>query len=122
MVSTQEIFDRVASHLWTQNERSIDPETGGFRYQTRLPDGRILKDPIGALITDYSEDLEFLSEIEMVRHYSDFVHLTEEQRQLILALQAVHHDYRCWEDKDELRSYLMMIASSQGLSVRVLTA
>ena len=88
MTTNQEVFDKVARHLLTQNARAVDGD-GFCRYRT--PDG--LKCAVGCLIPDelYDPEMEGKSVCSLVREESGVgKYLQEFNLALVMALQGVH--------------------------------
>lgn len=111
-MTKQEIFDKVASHLLTQNERSIS-ENGMCLY--RGPRG--LKCAAGFLIPDdvYNFEMEGENAEFVFTHFpqlSDF----KEHATLVLRLQKIHDYYgvALWKDK------LEALAKYEGISYDML--
>jgi hypothetical protein len=86
--SFQEIFDFVASHLLTQNERAMEE---GYLCKYRIGN---LKCAVGALIADedYNHGFEGNSLITLkgIREHSIFNDIEEERLMLLNDLQTVH--------------------------------
>ena len=61
MMTLQEIFDRVVTHLLTQNERCVSG-SGACRYRHETAEGKVLRCAVGCLLTDeaYSKEMECL--------------------------------------------------------------
>jgi hypothetical protein len=93
-MTPQDLFDKVAKHLLTQNKRAEDPTTGLCRY--RSPDG--LKCAVGCLIEDdqYSAKMEGGSVSDLLKSGTLPPSLEAElkpHRMLLIALQRVHDNF-----------------------------
>lgn len=116
--SSQEIFDKVATHLLTQKEKSTQELSTGTRCVYRSPKG--LKCAVGCLIPDelYNPSLEGYTasglsyEIKIAIGYNDKTAL------LICMLQSMHDSMPPEKWKDLLR----IEANTRGLSDKVLDA
>lgn len=108
----QQVFDQVAAHLLTQNNKSRFGMTCLYRAEDL--DGNILKCAAGVLIADdeYHEGMEdkswrcLVSEDAVPEAHADF----------IVALQNVHDD--C--DIEDWPAFLESIARERGLNINVL--
>lgn len=112
-MTPQEIFDKVATHLLTQNAKSKDPKGPTCLY--RGPEGRTCA--IGHLIPDevYAKGMEGsafsnLMEVWVMRLPVWF----PANRQLLSALQRCHDSL----DVDHWRSRLAEIADDFGLEFK----
>lgn len=86
MKTRQETFDTVVIHLMEQGCKSIDPETGGYRY--RGSNGT--KCAAGILILDdmYRKDLERKS--SNARSVWEAIQLPDDQSVMVRELQSIH--------------------------------
>lgn len=104
--TAQEVFDKVANHLLTQNKKSIDEGLDECLY--RSPDG--LKCAIGCLIPDdmYKEEME-----------GAYIHFRakEEHEKLLRELQQLHDR----KHPKQWRTALAVLATKHKLSVENLT-
>lgn len=129
-MTEQEIFDKVATHLLTQNEKAVN-STGGCVYRT----GKGLKCAVGCLISDdlYDPSLEGLGVIVFVRtaarpdrvadcrvarDIAKKIGLEEEHGGLLGDLQNIHdtRQPKTW------RSFLLSVAKDHKLNAEVCDA
>lgn len=111
-MTKQEIFDKVASHLLTQRERSAS-DNGACLY--RGPRG--LKCAAGFLIPDdiYTVDMEGENAEFVFTHFFKLSAFREHVT-LVLRLQAIHDNFGVdlWKDK------LETLAKYEGISYDIL--
>lgn len=111
--SFQEIFDFVANHLLTQNDKSIaDSGTCLYRYGD-------LKCAVGALISDEDYDCNF--EMQSLKLLVDkketiFSDIEESRLAFLMLLQSIHDEYlpQTWPEK------LSILALNYSLSNKIL--
>jgi hypothetical protein len=103
-MNNQEIFDKVATHLFAQGERAH--VSGSCRYRTE--DG--LKCAVGCLIPDemYSDLMEDTSIHSFPDQFPDvYEYLGGEQTIILLSdLQSIHDWPQNWSSEDKLRENL----------------
>lgn len=94
----QEVFDFVAHHLLTQNEKAMDV-SGNCLYKLKL-DNKTLKCAAGCLIPDedYQKFIEEDSWLSVIEKLS----VTEKYKELILDLQHLHDNCDVTEWKMQL--------------------
>src|SRR3954452_25038072 len=94
-MTPQQIYNRVAKHLLTQNRKSVKP--GTMRCLYRGPNG--LKCAIGILIPNklYSEDMERVPVLNLCR-FPSLKSRFDGHYSLLCELQTVHdsHPVRSW--------------------------
>ena len=134
LLNAQEIFNKVATHLFAQGERSIETD---FELPTCLyrgPNGT--KCAVGALIPDeeYDERLEYKgvrslpSVAEEIRqshwrtYKTPFIDsLNEEQNspvfELLAGLQEVHDSIDSWDSTDAMKYSLRSVARSNSAKI-----
>lgn len=115
MLTPQKIFDTVATHLFTQGERSYDrsdPEVCLYRG----PNG--LKCAVGVLIPDelYDPEMEGLAAWHAIPHESDLF----ENIELLRSLQHVHDDQENWKTTDYMRTELYSVANEFDIDPAIL--
>ena len=110
MLNHQSIFDTVAAHLLTQNDRAQEPS--GCRY--RMPAGDTRTCAVGCLITDaeYDPAMEFNDVKSLAAHDIDL--LPERLRPFVsflTDLQSIHdsHPVSSWSVslRDFAQTYLL---------------
>lgn len=121
MLSNQEIFNKVRTHLLTQREPAIDYETDHCMYRTErqgIDGSHTLKCAVGCLIADklYREEMEDRGVQELFRKFRTEMKqsgLGEESVPLLGALQLVHdaRDVEYWDEE------LGEVAEKYGLKV-----
>jgi hypothetical protein len=125
-MNKQEIFDKVATHLFTQGERAMEfSKMYSFEqccYRTK--DGHMCA--VGCLITEeeYSPDLEGLGIDEIASKLERFI----PHQELLRALQLVHDlgsyksgvTYYAWGSTDNMRNMLRLVADEFSLDSSVL--
>lgn len=123
MAKKQEIFDKVATHLFTQRKRAF-ASGHGCRYRTTAK-GQVLKCAVGCLIPDEAYDrslentpahmlpAETMQAIGIVR--TDYI------RFFLTDLQAVHDSAGSWRSPQAMRGALMVLAKQHQLKTDVLT-
>lgn len=118
----QEIFNKVATHLFTQGTRAMaDPDCHSGQCMYRGPNGS--KCAVGVLIPDelYRKNMEtrtingLLDDEEVV-----LPAWMTENRQLLWSLQCVHDQYEAWGSSMAMRRKLNAVAVAQGLDAAVL--
>ncbi len=121
----QEIFDFVATHLFTQGTAAVN-KSGACRY--RGPDGT--KCAVGALIPDdeYSVKMEGKSSLEVGRqgvsyHSPTLARLNEKDpgiSYLLRRLQTVHDSIERWASTEAMREDLARVAELNHLDDSIL--
>lgn len=115
--SLQDIFDKVATHLLTQNKKSQDyfDLTGKLycTYRNLLEDNTILKCAIGCLVPDdkYNESFEGKYVVSLIDYLN--LNIDTNKKDLLIHLQIVH-DSRSVKD---WKVCLKDVADIFGLSV-----
>jgi len=120
-MNAQEIFDTVATHLFTQGQQSRDACFGKCAYRTKTG----LTCAGGCLIQDYyvsDMDLLDFSGIETV--YRKFRKILPEwiegNMELLEFLQAVHDNTTNWATVDFMKESLTEVALKRNLDYSVL--
>lgn len=118
-MTPQEIFDTVATHLFTQGKRAMDPNTDRCAYRT--PDGK--KCAIGCLIPDelYDQGMEGYSVSCLVDAKFLLPSFFNRNLRLLSSLQSVHDGIGCWSSKESLRAELAKVADIYNLSTETLS-
>jgi hypothetical protein len=101
MMTRQEIFDKVAKHLLTQNSKAVDADS---RCQYKMPDGR--RCAIGCLIPDELYDPEMEGELlrDLLKKFPVLQTLwSDADRYFVCSLQMVHDIYPVAHWVDVLR-------------------
>ncbi len=130
-MNKQEIFDKVATHLFTQGKPAIEDQTCKYR------DSEGNSCAVGCLIPDemYTpklDDFNLYSKLPMdkqgtgIRQHldnnviplPDFIN--SENLNLLIALQSVHDDGAYWEDNLEMKIALKRVAKSYCLDYSIL--
>ena len=115
-MNAQEIFDYVATHLFTQGKpaRNRDFSDPGPHCRYRLGE---LSCAAGCLIPDeiYTPEMECGTVGLLIRHCEKngipLPKFFKENVDLLLALQSVHDSDHAWEDDDTMRMSLKRAAS-----------
>lgn len=110
-MTNQEVFDKVATHLLTQNKKSIDEEETGNACKYRGPNG--LKCAAGILIPDdvYAPCMENVVIATLLREIPELAHLLP-FASLLFDLQQIHD----WEEVKNWKTKLQELAVSHNLS------
>ncbi len=118
----QEIFDTVATHLFTQGKRAFDETEGLCAYLTSNGN----KCAVGCLIPKeaYRESMEG-NDVYALRAYlweRDIVipAITSDNMDLLCSLQAVHDRVQNWETTEAMQTALEDVAIEFELSDTVL--
>ena len=125
-MTAQQVFDRVATHLFTQGRRATLGLAGGCRYRT--PDG--LKCAVGCMIPDalYLPEMDKnakdsnlgLSAEELIEEFSEMEPLRPHM-DLLMDLQSVHDGYPSWDNAESvLRKRIKKVAGEFGLDASIL--
>jgi len=121
-MTPQNIFDTVATHLFTQGHRAFDDGLNQCAYKT--PDGSMCA--VGCLIRDYykpeMDKNAYGTDIRTVYGLfkSDLPDWIENNLKLLGALQDVHDvDYN-WNSVDALKAALISVAIHNELNYSVL--
>ena len=114
-MTNQEVFDKVATHLLTQNRKSINEEETGNACKYRGPNG--LKCAAGILIPDdvYDSCMENVVIDTILREIPELAHLLPFSS-LLFDLQQIHD----WKDVPNWKAELQELAVSYKLSTAVL--
>lgn len=98
----QEVFDFIAHHLLTQNEKALHIEEDGeqnCKYRLKKEDGTVLRCAAGCLIPDedYKDEIEgekWVAAIEKMK-------ITDKHNSIISGLQSIHdfQKVEVWERK-----------------------
>lgn len=121
-MNAQEIFDTVATHLFTQGEQARNDGYCG-RCAYRTDEG--LTCAVGCLIQDYYDpEMDKLQFVDIQSIYNAFNDkLPEwigENINLLSGLQTVHDSSMCWATPDLMKEYLIMIAEEYELDYSIL--
>lgn len=118
-MTPQEIFDKVATHLFAQGEMAMDPNTDTCRYRTQ--DGK--KCAIGCLIPDelYDQRMEGCSVSGLVGAKFLLPSFFNENIHFLDNLQRVHDGIGCWSSEESLRTELAKVADTYNLSTKILS-
>ena len=111
----QEIFDFVANHLLTQNEKStIGNSIKVCQYRTEK-DNKVLKCAAGCLIPDEDYNKEFEGKIWNTIGIGKFISYVKdtENDSLIRQLQIIHDNYNPYGWKEKL----ILLAEKENLQV-----
>jgi len=118
-MKAQEIFDRVAVHLFQQGKRSTD------KFHCRYYNNDGLKCAVGALIPEeiYFSEMDIgnktiKSLVEV--HDEKFPDWVKNNLGLLQALQSVHDKQRNWESSDLMHDALVDVASAYDVSPDIL--
>lgn len=113
----QQVFDKVAKHLLTQNAKSMAPYDGGYTDCAYRGRGGLMC-AVGCLIADehYSSDLEgAIASAGSVRAAVERSGITDHEALLMLSgLQRIHDDYDPFEWAGKLRAF----AKAAGLEYK----
>ena len=111
-MTNQEVFDKVATHLLTQNKKAICPIDGRCKYRT----SEGLKCAAGVMISDeeYSPEMESWAVNHLITKYN--LEKIAPFKELLYRLQGIH-DMTVIED---WRSELRMTAQIHNLSAAIL--
>ena len=121
-MTPQEIFNKVATHLFTQGKRAmLDPTCDSGQCVYRGPNGS--KCAVGVLIPDklYRKGMEMrtinglLDDEEVV-----LPAWMAENRELLWSLQCVHDQHEAWGSSMAMRRKLKAVAEAQGLDAAIL--
>lgn len=121
-MTPQEIFDTVATHLFTQGHRAFDDNLNRCAYKTQ--DGSMCA--VGCLIQDYykpSMDRNaYGTDIRSVYSLfkSDLPDWIGSNMKLLVLLQDVHDVDWSWNSIGNLKSVLKKVALDYGLNYSVL--
>lgn len=121
-MNQQEVFDTVATHLFTQRARAVLDEPGDDACRYRAPDGK--RCAVGVLIPDgmYRAEYEGFSVSEMPTADLKRMGLGEKGTpSLLTALQGVHDSKLSWKQPEAMRHELVRVAWRFGLDHGVLT-
>lgn len=128
-LTKQEIFDRVAQHLFTQNEKALD-EKGQCKYRFLKEDGIVLKCAAGAIIPDeyYHERFEkkmfhecdhneLIGSVQSLsRELFGFPMVNKDHEHLVHELQLVHDQWSL----EEWTGKLLAISVRYNLNSEIL--
>jgi hypothetical protein len=121
-VTPQEIFDTVATHLFTQGHRAYDNNLEQCAYKT--PDGSMCA--VGCLIQDYykpeMDSNAYGSDIQTVYGVfkNDLPNWVKDSLGLLTSLQDVHDADCSWNSVDTLKAALKEVALKCNLDYSVL--
>jgi hypothetical protein len=123
-MTPQEIFDRVATHLFTQGKQAVDGVNGpgGGYCQYRASDGS--RCAVGALLPDalYNEDMEGQNVGGLYQAYPEVrAYFGEANYGLLISLQGVHDHPDNWETEDYLKTRLARVAEHHDLDSSILS-
>lgn len=107
ITSAQELYNKVKTHLLTQNEKSVDCE-GHCAYRNE----RGLKCAAGILIEDYNPSYEGC---QVTQLSASTFGISEDLKQMLRELQKIHDDIDVWEWANALKA----LAEEHGLNARL---
>lgn len=115
-MKNQEIFDKVATHLFTQGVMSHSDAMDDCLY--RGPNGTMCA--VGCLIPDdkYTYDMEHKSVFYLGKVYPELFH--KRNIPLLDALQNIHDDRVSWFSTDRMKAKLKSVAKRFRLKATVL--
>jgi hypothetical protein len=116
-METQEIFDKAATHLFTQGHRSII----GSACAYRAPNGD--ECAVGVFIPNgaYVPIMEFKRAAELIRVFGFALpSFMARNVPLLTALQEVHDDLKSWRSSAEMRMNLKLVAERFALDDGIL--
>ncbi len=121
-MTPQEIFDKVAKHLFTQGCRSaeLDEDTDSACLY-RGPEGRMCA--VGVLIPDelYNTDMEYMNAAYLIGNVgSPFPAWMKANENLLHSLQISHDRSHNWLNSEAMRERLRAVATQYALSSAVL--
>lgn len=107
-MTKQEIFNTVATHLFTQGVRASSPD-GDFCFY-RAPDGK--KCAVGCLIPDelYKPDMEHTPLNDIIEFTEGMDPALLIERALVFSLRTVHDAGRNWGSTETMRKSLFDVA------------
>jgi len=117
----QEIFDTVATHLFTQGRRAITIDEQ-CAYKTN--DG--LKCAVGCLIPDdmYSSKMENTDVVTLLAFQSDYGYTIPKyfarNQDMLSQLQTIHDDEYSWLSTEDMKDALKKVARNHHLKMSVL--
>lgn len=119
MLTNQEIFDKVSTHLFSQGVRSINGTECAYRGVSGTSCA------VGCLIEDdeYSKDMEGygIDDILLTVEYLPFKNFDEVNSAALLGrLQWTHDKLTNWKSTDEMKKSLKDVANTSGLDDSVL--
>ncbi len=120
-MNAQEIFDTVATHLFTQGQQSRDACFGKCAYRTKTG----LTCAVGCLIQDYYvSDMDLIQDSDIKTVYYRFKKILPEwiegNMELLQYLQLVHDCTGNWATVDLMKESLTEVASKHNLDYSVL--
>ena len=112
----QEIFDTVATHLFTQGRRAFD----GVGCVYRTPEG--LSCAVGCLIPDdlYAPEMEGHGVTFLLDEFTELPDWFSENLGLLAELQNTHDHDLCWKSTSAMHRALTRVAREYGLSPAIL--
>jgi hypothetical protein len=115
----QEIFDRVATHLFTQGHRATMFDDSICAYRASNGD----KCAIGVLIPDdvYEPAMEFRRVTTLINLGFPLPVFMARNVPLLTALQEVHDDVRSWRSTGAMKMNLEIVARRYDLDAGILT-
>lgn len=125
-MNAQEIFDKVATHLFAQGVRAYgltDPVTGDTNCLYRGPNGT--KCAVGVLIPDedYDDKIEEMSAddaIYLLAPKSQTCASLRAHDKLLSTLQDAHDDEEYWQSTAQMRKALRSVADWHDLNPAIL--
>ena len=130
MFDTQETFNTVATHLFTQGKRAAS-RRGACGYRRRAGN-KTMKCAIGCLIPDtaYRRDMEGIRVFRLLVDHPDAIPgfskagrdatIGSHVVMFLTSLQSAHDDRRYWQTTDSMRAALANVAEVYGLDAGVL--
>ena len=121
-MTPQEIFNKVATHLFTQGTRAmLDPECESGQCMYRGPNGS--KCAVGVLIPDklYRKNMETFTINGLLDDEKVVLPAwMAENRELLWALQSTHDLHLAWDSSMAMRRKLRGVAEAHGLDATIL--
>ncbi|AGS81170.1 hypothetical protein [Caulobacter phage Cr30] len=116
-MTPQEIFDKSAAHLFTQDVQSVGPSCCSYRgpNNTSCAVGFFIPDEV------YRNDMEGKDVYGLLDTYADiFPKFIIENIKLFAALQLVHDDNVSWRTTERMRNHLREVADKFNLNSSIL--
>lgn len=121
-MTPQEIFNKVATHLFTQGTRAmLDPECESGQCMYRGPNGS--KCAVGVLIPDklYRKNMETFTINGLLDDEKVVLPAwMAENRELLWSLQSTHDRHLAWDSSMAMRRKLRGVAEVHGLDDTIL--
>jgi hypothetical protein len=121
-ITPQEIFDTVATHLFTQGVQAMD-DSGCLYFDKKTGN----KCAIGCLINPnvYLSEYEHNNINDMAKYSDNFVYIEfsnflNRNELLLVILQEIHDDEENWKSSDDMKSILTNVAIHHNLNYDIL--